>query len=310
MRVNVGPPENENDDYEDDSTSHPYGVPSDDPPTEMSVIAELYDLTNNATPDIADLVVGEKGRGELLDHSIYAVFRDTFLFDGSVPNRCVERCFDLVTQETRTMFRGPVAFYGMSKVACPSVTLDLDTNDLTLAVRGLLDCQNHGKGVVSQSFRKITGVKVAKSNDLDTDGLPVWKYENVKVPAKHPVFSKGEEIDSEACGGHVFMAHFYGKRSSGEVFKPKHVQDINPVVSLMSNSASGLRKHWTERDILIVAALEKYLDKDQVRYLCDAAIKKLRPVLSAALKSSMEDAETGSSAGKESGDVWPEVQEL
>lgn len=274
MRVRVSSPEAEDSDYEDDSSSHPFGVPTFDPPTENSVLGEYDDFMDYSSPQMYDLIVGSKGHGELLDHGIAVVGGSSYVFDGSAPNLCI----DTITDGKCREMCGPFFFHGTSKVNDSTVCLDLDTNDLTLAVDALIDwrCKRGSYSFLQpRPLKKVMGVKVVKDDTLGKDGLLVWKYEEVQVPVKHPVFSEGSELDLSASEGRVLMTYSLGKRPTGEAFKPQHIRDVNPAVFLYSTQSNLPRQQWTDRSMLIVEPKKKRLDKLLIQDMCRLAIEKL-----------------------------------
>lgn len=196
----IGLPGDMESDYEHNSSSHPLGVPSHDQPAQPRILPEVEGLTGPGSPEIVDLVVGEKGKGELLDHSIYATGQPKFLSHGSTPNRCIQS----LTDGKGSDFYGNLIIYGKSKVASSTVCLDLDTNDLTLALDSLIEYQKRiipGMGPLlgPKSQQKVTGVKIERSDDLGHDGMPLWDFKEVQVPMEHPIFSSGSKMALEAA---------------------------------------------------------------------------------------------------------------
>lgn len=89
------------------------------------------------------LVKGKHGHGQLLDHSISCSHYQNFLGDGSKPNAVIRR---LLGAEAANRFRGPFLLYGESKVTSPRLAWDLDTADLTIALRALKAIADKAKG--------------------------------------------------------------------------------------------------------------------------------------------------------------------
>ena len=85
------------------------------------------------------LVMDDMGNGQNLDHVIDAWYRGAFTLDGSPINACLSR---LTRGKTGDVWRGPIAFVGRSKDMNTVVYRDLDTADLTIALKAMVHFAN------------------------------------------------------------------------------------------------------------------------------------------------------------------------
>lgn len=129
-----------------------------------------------------DLVVGRRGSGELLNHSIWLQHREIFMT--CQQNACVNY---MAGGNLGSHFRGVLYIIAMTKVEEPRFMLDVDTGDLSLAIDGLI--KYHKKSLDPLAYlsspqlpKKVTGVKVSAKEPF---------FEEVEVPFKHPIFTTG-----------------------------------------------------------------------------------------------------------------------
>lgn len=162
----------------DSATESNYGMPKLDKeggsclPSDCSPLGKFEDDTMSMA-----LVMGPTRRGEHLDHNIYVIGprkgRD------HVTNMCVLRT---AKEPPHPIIpRGPLIVFGMTKVVLPKYTVDLDTNDLTLALDAMV--APWADGATPHFARKVAGVKV------HSGAMPF--LEDVKVPKRHPIFKSG-----------------------------------------------------------------------------------------------------------------------
>lgn len=130
----------------------------------------------------AVLVCGKLHSGELLDHSIMIMVPSPKHFKEHGPNQCFKR---LATQDVdivdSPLCLGPSIIYGMNKANMPTVTVDLDTNALTLALDAVIGLAKVGK--VPEHAKKVPAVKVNFTS-------PPF-FEHLEISPRHPAFKSG-----------------------------------------------------------------------------------------------------------------------
>lgn len=80
------------------------------------------------------LVVGARGNGQHLDHTIHFGYKDNFMNDGSKPNKCLA---GLLGADAGNDWRGPLVIYGLSKAVDAHAAADLHASDFSIALRAL-----------------------------------------------------------------------------------------------------------------------------------------------------------------------------
>lgn len=270
---------------DDDFVNDPDFAESDAPGDEI-YFAQFESLLGEGTVQMIQLVLGKMGAGGRLDHCIYAAVRESFIVDGSLPNNCIRSLSDGET----TMWGGSIVIYGTPKALNSSSTVDLDTNDLTLAINGLVKyekLERNYSAYVSQPkpLKKVTGVKVSKAEGLDENGRTIWGFEEVRVPVKHPVFFMGAPSPQELYAGARPLTWLCGAPGDGGSFKAKHISDLNPAglvhvnLSEIRGNIATLPAHCsTDRDTLIVLGNKDSLDKESTENFCRSAVKNFHAV--------------------------------
>ena len=142
MRVEVSVNEDKVD--KDGEFSDDIGIPSYDPREDNEDIRfdGLFAEAGGERDPILGfmkLVQGSMGQrqglnGQNLDHTIVAWHKDYFM--GDAVNLCLSR---MTGGETGERYRGIIVFLGMSKVEMSRVFRDLDTADLTIALKGMTE---------------------------------------------------------------------------------------------------------------------------------------------------------------------------
>ena len=270
---------------DDDFVNDPDFAESDAPGDEI-FFAQFESLLGEGTIQMIQLVLGKMGAGGRLDHCIYAAVRESFIVDGSLPNNCIRSLSD---GEAR-MWGGPIVIYGTPKALNSSSTVDLDTNDLTLAINGLVKyekLERNYSAYVSQPkpLKKVTGVKVSKADGSDENGRTIWRFEEVRIPVKHPIFFMGAPSPQELYAGARPLTWLCGAPRDGGSFKAKHISDLNPAglvhvnLSEIRGNIATLPAHcWTDRDTLIVLRNKDPLDKESTENFCRSAAKNFQAV--------------------------------
>lgn len=127
------------------------------------------------------LVCGEQGSGELLSYSIHVAASRPSV-DDAAPNKYLARFFG---ENITSRYRGNTSLYAMTKVYDSSITVDIDTRGFALALDALAT-----RASLGQTPRiEAKGVRVNAAKPY---------YEQIEVPIRHPIFSKGS-IARVAC---------------------------------------------------------------------------------------------------------------
>ncbi|KAF2133075.1 hypothetical protein P153DRAFT_284244, partial [Dothidotthia symphoricarpi CBS 119687] len=147
-----------------------------------------------------------------LTHTVFLRYRDTFLVDGSQPNKAINKVCDLDSRYAHE-WRGPIVAYGTELLGGMSIdpkqTVDLAPSDLRTIVHFLnvFNCQGSMADGM-QEMRPIAGVRINCGGDVEHGGR--LKYEPVTVPAYHRIFEEPAAPISTRFGFPVTMQRVRG----------------------------------------------------------------------------------------------------
>jgi hypothetical protein len=156
-----------------------------------SHVEELLGDDNPSPEFVRHVVLGKIGNGEHLDHGIDLVFRDEFMYDGSITNKSF---MHLTKLRTSPKYRGPIVFFGRNKVSVAERCCHLDCSDLTIALEGII--RHHIQSDLGALYS--SRIQVPPKVQGVTVGATAPFYRKVKIPIQHPIFDGPQ---SEYCKG-------------------------------------------------------------------------------------------------------------
>ncbi|KKY21880.1 putative zinc finger mynd-type protein [Diplodia seriata] len=207
-----------------------------------------------------------------LPNTIRIAYRDAFLKDGSHPNLTIQSL--PVHRGSIFDWRGPILAYGMHGLGVDqTVSRDLDLNDLRHLADFFVTYRNNGgdgdarnDGDSSNSNKKVKGVKISCQGDQDTFGLPA--FQEVEVPATHPIFAGGDHDASEIAArvGIPILTRKYPASSAWTMGSPTKHPFVNQAATSLhlaccDNEGAGAAWGWApaawQRDVGSVLAVRE-----------------------------------------------------
>ena len=280
--------ESSTDGEDDDVFCADIGVPFLDS-KEAEILPVYSGLVGDDDPPVGHLtlVLGKQGSGEHLDHSIHAVFRDGYHFDGSVRNQSIH---NLGRGKTGNQFKGPHVLFGVGKVAESKECRDLSCSDITTALQGLLEYHmraNYGLQRPPKLSKKVKGVVVKGSGTV---------FEEVNLPLQHPIFTSGTSSGISMKVGKPLLTIHQGKRqaedsinveghsSNPAAFLHVRLDTLQKLANGSSESQNGtIPPRWAEstQNVIVARQDSKPLDVEVVEAMCQFGKKEAQHLLGA-----------------------------
>lgn len=129
-----------------------------------------------------------------LSDTIYVSYRDTFLIDGSKPNKSIV-AITATKPGQYYAWRGPIMAYGMKGVGSEQIDCrDLDMNDFRHVTDYFLSyCYKPAPAPQQSIGARVKGVKINCIGDQKMFNKP--HFEAVEIPLTDPIFSKHDISD-------------------------------------------------------------------------------------------------------------------
>lgn len=132
-----------------------------------------------------NVLVAAESHGRQVKHSIGVRLDMNHLNDVYPLQGCLR---NMIGAEIASHLRGPITFYGTGKAGNSKCVYDLDTRDLTLAIKGLTELWRKTREAPRLPYKPRVPVKVNAVKFTPR----TRQFEDVQIPVQHPIFTSGD----------------------------------------------------------------------------------------------------------------------